>query len=62
MTIGEKIIIYRAKNKVSQKKFAEMIGTDQPYLSQIENGREPGKIIRTRIELVLNEENENVHL
>lgn len=57
MTIGEKILMYRAKNKMSQTAFAKKCGTDQAYISEIETGkRQAGKVMKTRIELVLNEE------
>lgn len=57
MTIADKILIYRAKNRLSQKAFAALVGTDQPYISDIETGkRQPGKMTKTRIELVLNDE------
>lgn len=57
MTIADKILIYRAKNRLSQKAFAALVGTDQSYISDIETGkRQPGKMMKTRIELVLNDE------
>ena len=30
---------YRYKNKLSQEKFAEMLGSTLPYINQLENGR-----------------------
>lgn len=57
MTIADKILIYRAKNRLSQKAFAALVGTYPSYISDIETGkRQPGKIMKTRIELVLNDE------
>lgn len=57
MTIADKILIYRAKNRLSQTAFAALVGTDQAYISDIETGkRQPGKMMKTRIELVLNDE------
>ena len=57
MTIADKILIYRAKNRLSQTAFAALVGTDQSYISNIETGKyQPGKMMKTRIELVLNDE------
>lgn len=54
MTLGEKIIMYRAKHNMTQKQFAELVGlsTQTVYLieSELQN---PKKITVAKIELVL---------
>lgn len=59
MTIAEKILIFRARNNLSQRQFAELCGTDQPYISAIENGRRPGKIMEAKINFILKGETTN---
>ena len=57
MTIADKILIYRAENRLSQTAFAALVGTDQSYISNIETGKyQPGKMMKTRIELILKDE------
>jgi transcriptional regulator with XRE-family HTH domain len=57
MTIAEKILLYRAKNNLSQREFAELCGTYQPYISEIETGaRIPGKMLEIKINLLCDKE------
>ena len=38
MTLAEKMVKYRADNKLSMKKFAEMVGINVNSINAIENG------------------------
>lgn len=60
MTIGEKILAFRAINDLSQTEFAKLCKLDRAYISDIENEkRTPGKIAKLKIEFVLNGETIN---
>lgn len=60
MTIGEKILAFRAINDLSQTEFAKLCKLDRAYISDIENEkRTPGKIAKLKIEFVLNGEKIN---
>lgn len=37
--LAENIVYFRIKNKYSQEKFAELMGTSSVYISQMENGK-----------------------
>lgn len=57
MTLGEQIIMFRAKNNLSQKQFAKLCKLDRAYISDIENEKRiPGKIAKVKIGLVINGE------
>lgn len=53
MTLGERIIEYRAKNNLTQKEFAEKVGVTNITISRIEAGRECSKINKVKIEKLL---------
>lgn len=60
MTIGEKILAFRAINDLSQTEFAKLCKLDRAYISDIENEkRVPGKIAKLKIEFVLDGEKIN---
>lgn len=57
MTLSEQIIMFRAKNNLSQKQFGKLCKLDRAYISDIENEKKtPGKIAKLKIEFVLNGE------
>lgn len=60
VTLGEQIIMFRAKNNLSQKQFGKLCKLDRAYISGIENGKvEPGRLAKLKIEFVLNGEKIN---
>lgn len=60
MTIGEKILAFRAINDLSQTEFAKLCKLDRAYISDIENEKKvPGKIAKLKIEFVLDGEKIN---
>ena len=55
--LKERIIRFRAKNRITQREMAEKCGISSQTLCSIETGQQtPGKITRTKIELVLEED------
>lgn len=61
MTISDRIIRYRAKERLNQQEFAERCGVSKQTIYSIENGlQEPSKVTLAKIELVIgSEEKEN---
>jgi transcriptional regulator with XRE-family HTH domain len=60
MTLSERIKLFRAKNNLSQEKFAKLCKLDRAYINNIENKRVvPGKMAKMKIELVLDGEKIN---
>lgn len=58
MTLGERIIYYRAKNRLSQKDFAELCGVTPQTIYAIENGyQKASKTTVIKINLVLDGDN-----
>ena len=56
---AERIIQYRAKHGLTQKKFAEMAHVSVVTILQIEKGTtKPTALTRAKIEMVLNNESE----
>lgn len=54
MTLQERMIEYRAKEKLNQPEFAKKCGLSTQTVCSIENGRQsPSKITTAKIELVI---------
>lgn len=57
MKLNEAIILYRAKNHISQKEFAEMCGVTPQTIYNVESvGQKPSKTTLVRMKLVLGNE------
>lgn len=57
MNLGERIIKYRAKERISQQEFADRVGVTKQTIYAIEKGiQEPSKVTIAKIELVIGEE------
>lgn len=57
MNLGERIIKYRAKERISQQEFADRVGVTKQTIYSIEKGiQEPSKVTLAKIELVIGEE------
>lgn len=54
MTLSERMIIYRAKNNLSQAEFGKLVGLHYVTISRIEKTDACSKITRIKIENVLN--------
>ena len=56
MTLQEEMLRYRAKNCVSQRKFAEMCGLTVQTINSVENGKQKaGKMTETKIRIAMEE-------
>lgn len=56
---GNKILEYRAKERISQGEMARRCGVTVQTLCNVENGiQTPSKLTRTKIEMVMNENKE----
>ena len=54
--LKERVIRYRAKNRLTQRQMAEKCGISPQTLCSIETGQQtPGKMTQIKIELVLEE-------
>ncbi len=57
MSLQERMIYYRAKEKITQKELAERCGLSKDCVSLIERGKEPSKITKAKIEIIIGNEN-----
>lgn len=58
MSLQDRMIEYRAKERISQTELAKRVGVTVQTINSVENGnQEPSKITRTKIELVIGKEN-----
>lgn len=54
MTLQEKMIEYRAKERITQKELAERVGISTQTVNSVENGLQtPSKVTQAKIELVI---------
>lgn len=59
MSLQERMIEYRARERLTQVELAERVGVSTQTINSVENGsQEPGKITRAKIELVVGKEDE----
>lgn len=57
MTLAERIVEYRAKERISQGEFAKRAGLSTQTVCSIENGlQEPSKVTLAKIELIIGKE------
>ena len=57
MTLRDAILVYRAKNRLSMREFAEKCGVTMQTIYNIESvGQNPSRITATKIKLVLGDE------
>lgn len=57
--LSNKMIEYRAKERISQKELAKRVGVTLQTINSIENGlQEPSKVTRAKIDLVINKKEE----
>lgn len=57
--LSNKMIEYRAKERISQKELAKRVGVTLQTINSIENGlQEPSKVTRVKIDLVINRKEE----
>ena len=60
MDLSERMIRYRAKNRLTQKQMAEQCGVSLQTICNVETGQQtPGKMTMTKILLVLEEDENN---
>lgn len=55
MTIGERMLVYRAKHGLTQRQFAELLGEHANTIYKVENGVQLHRVNEIRIELKLTE-------
>ena len=54
MTLQDRMIEYRAKEKLTQSEFAERVGLSVQTICSVENGsQDPSKLTKAKIELVI---------
>lgn len=53
MTLADRMIYFRAANKLTQRALAELVGVSVITINSVENGTEPSKITRAKIELII---------
>lgn len=59
MNLGEEMLKYRARNKVSQEKAASIAGVAKQTWYSVENGlQKPSKITEMKIRLVIDDKQE----
>lgn len=55
--LANRMLVYRAKHRLSQKEFAELVGLSTMTVNSIESGRQtPSALTKTKIMLVLDKE------
>lgn len=60
MTIGERLLMYRSRHELTQKEMAKILDVTVFTVSRIERGRRiPGRVTRTKIELLLEKDDKN---
>lgn len=65
MTLGERMLRYRARHNISQRELAEFLGTYHNNISRIESGKyKPHRANELKFNLKMNEleEQENVQM
>lgn len=54
MTLAEKMVMYRAKERISQKELANRTGVSVQTINSVENQQQmPSKVTQAKIELVI---------
>lgn len=57
MTLGERIVEYRAKERINMQEFADRCGVSKQTVYMIETGQQdPNRVTVAKIELVLGKE------
>ena len=58
MTLQERMVEYRAKERINQQELGERCGLSKQTINSIENGiQEPSRVTVAKIELVIGKEN-----
>ena len=59
MTLGEKMIRYRAKHRMTQEEFSKLAGISIQTISYIEREKQaPSRITKAKIEMIIEEDEE----
>ena len=57
MSLQDRMIEYRARERITQAELADRVGVSVQTLCSVENGsQEPGKVTRAKIELIIGKE------
>lgn len=57
MTLQDRMIEYRAKERISQKELANRCGVSYQTINSVENGtQDPSKVTTAKIELIIGKE------
>lgn len=60
MTLQDRIVEYRARERITQSEFAERAGLSVQTICSVENGsQEPSRVTKAKIELVIGKEEED---
>ena len=61
MTLSERMVEYRAKNRLSQRELATLVGVTTQTINSAETGTQsPSKVTVAKIELVIGKEKDEV--
>lgn len=55
MTLAEKMIMYRARNRITQKELAQRAGVSYVTINKIERGEPAAAITQAKIRIVIEE-------
>lgn len=57
MNLADRMLMFRAKNNLTQQQLADKVGVSKQWINSIETGNKPaGKLTRAKIELVIGKE------
>ena len=60
MTLQERMVLYRAKNRITQGELAARCGVTKQTINSVEQGKqEPSRVTLAKIELVVGKEDDN---
>lgn len=60
MTLQDRMVNYRAKNRISQGELANLCGVTKQTINSVENGKqEPSRVTLAKIELVVGKEDDS---
>lgn len=60
MTLQDRMVLFRAKNRITQGELADRCGVTKQTINSIETGKqEPSRVTLAKIELIIGKEDDN---
>jgi DNA-binding XRE family transcriptional regulator len=60
MTLQERMVLYRARNRINQGELARLCGVTKQTINSIEQGKqEPSRVTLAKIELIVGKEDDD---